>query len=107
MKLAVELVRKGGTMLAEPCTKCGGVRVSYHGKVYCTGHEDLAGVAAAETVPLDTVLAGMTGVLTSKLGEVATLLGQEKDPVKQEQLAALMTKYFDLLERLSQKQQRP
>jgi UPF0148 protein len=107
MKLAVELVRKGATMLGEPCTKCGGVKVSYHGRVYCTGHEDLTSVIAAETVSMDTVLEGLREVLLSKLNEAASSLGQEKDSTKQEQLVSLMTKYYDLLEKLSQRQQRP
>ncbi|MGD0145483.1 MAG: Sjogren's syndrome/scleroderma autoantigen 1 family protein [Nitrososphaerales archaeon] len=107
MNLAVELVRKGATMLGEPCPKCGGVKVSYHGKVYCTGHEDLSSVVAAETVSMVTVLAGMRETLLSKLSEATSSLGQEKDSAKQEQLVTLMTKYYDLLEKLSQSQQRP
>jgi UPF0148 protein len=107
MKLAVELVRKGATMLGEPCAKCGGVRVSYHGKVYCTGHEDLSTVVAAETVSMDTVLVGVREVLLTKLNEAASSLGQEKDDAKQEQLVSLMAKCYDLLEKLSQRQQRP
>jgi len=107
MKLAVELVRKGATMLGEPCAKCGGIKVSYHGKVYCTGHEDLSSVVAVETLSMDTVIAGMREVLIAKLNEAASLLGQEKDNVRQEQLVILMTKYYDLLEKLPQRQQRP
>jgi UPF0148 protein len=107
MKLAVELVRKGATMLGEPCAKCGGIKVSYHGRVYCTGHEDLSSVVAVETVSMDTVFAGMREVLLSKLNEIASSLGQEKDIPRQEQLVSLMTKYYDLLEKLPQRQQRP
>jgi UPF0148 protein len=107
MKLAVELVRKGATILSEPCVKCGGIKVSYHGKVYCTGHEDLSSVVAAETVSMDTVLAGMREALLSKLSEVTSSLDREKDSAKQEQLVSLMTRYYDLLEKLSQRQQRP
>lgn len=107
MRLAVELVRKGGTMLGEPCSKCGGVRVSYHGKIYCTGHEDLSVVVPTETVPADTVMANLKDVLLLKLNEAATLLRSEADSAKQEQLASLITKYYDLFEKLVQKQQRP
>jgi UPF0148 protein len=107
MKLAVELVRKGATMLGEPCPKCGGVKVSYHGRVYCTGHEDLSSVVATETVSMDVTLAGMKETLLSKLSEATSSLGQENDTVKQEQLVSLMTKYYDLLAKLFQGQQRP
>ena len=57
-------------------------------------------MVAAETVSIDVVLAGMREVLLSKLNEVASSLGQEKDGVRQEQLVSLMTKYYDLLEKL-------
>ena len=107
MKLAVELVRKGATMLGEPCAKCGGIKVSYHGKVYCTGHEDLSSVVAVETLSMDTVIAGMREALIAKLNEATSLLGQEKDNARQEQLVILMTKCYDLLEKLPQRQQRP
>ena len=106
-KLAVELVRKGATMLAEPCAKCGGIKVSYHGKVYCTGHDDLSSVVATQTVSMDIVFAGMREALLSKLNEAASALGQEKDGAKQEQLVSLMAQYYDLLEKLLQRQQRP
>ena len=107
VKLAVELVRKGATMLGEPCAKCGGVKVSYLGKVYCTGHEDLSSVVAAETVSMDTVVAGMREILLTKLQEAVSALGQEKDSTKQEELVSLLAKYYDLLEKLPRRQQRP
>ncbi len=107
MKLAAELVRKGAVMLGEPCAKCGGIQVRYHGKVYCTNHEDLSSVVTAETVSMETVIAGAREALLSKLSEAASLLGAEKDVAKQDQLVSLMTKYFDLLQKLSQKQQSP
>ncbi len=100
MKLAVEVVRKGATILGEPCPQCGGIQVRYHGKVYCTGHEDLSSVVKAEIVSMETVVAEIRQVLISKLNEAASSLGTEKDGAKQDQLASLMTKYFDLLQKL-------
>ncbi len=106
MKLAVELVRKGAAMLGEPCPRCGGIQARYHGKVYCTNHEDLFSVVTSETVSMETVVAEMREALLSKLNEAAKLLGAEKDGAKQDQLVSLMMKYFDLLQKLSQTQQR-
>ncbi|MGC8558561.1 MAG: Sjogren's syndrome/scleroderma autoantigen 1 family protein [Nitrososphaeria archaeon] len=34
-KLLAEIMRKGGTLLAEPCPKCGGLMVKYKGKTFC------------------------------------------------------------------------
>lgn len=103
MKVAVELVTKGATILGEPCPQCGGIQVRYHGKVYCTGHEDLSFVVKAEVVSMETVVAETRQVLISKLNEATTLLATEKDGAKQEQLVTLMTKCFDLLQKLPQK----
>ncbi len=100
MRLAAELVRKGATMLSEPCQQCGGVQVRYRGKVYCTGHEDLAPVLRSEGVSFDTVVARMREVLLTKLNDVAALLEGEKDAAKQDQLISLMTEYYELLQKL-------
>ena len=103
MKLAAELVRKGGTMLGEPCQQCGGIQVRFRGKVYCTGHEDLSGVLKAEGASYDTVMAQTREVLVAKLNEAAGLLEKERDQAAQERLVSLMTKYFDLLQKLPRK----
>ena len=107
VKVAAKLVRKGATMLGEPCAKCGGIRVSYRGRVYCTGHEDLAPVVASETVSADVVVAGMREALLSKLRESVSQLRQESEPARLEHLVSLMAKYYDLFEKLSNRQQRP
>jgi UPF0148 protein len=103
MKLAAELVRKGATILGEPCQQCGGIQVRYRGKVYCTGHEDLTPVLRVEGASLDTVTARMREVLTAKLGEAAGLLEGERDPSSQDSLVSLMAKYYDLLQKLPKK----
>ncbi|MFI5404664.1 MAG: Sjogren's syndrome/scleroderma autoantigen 1 family protein [Candidatus Gagatemarchaeaceae archaeon] len=103
IKVAVELVRKGATILGEPCPQCGGIQVRYHGKVYCTGHEDLSSVLKTEVVSMETAVAETRQVLLSKLNEAAAALGTETDRSKQDQLVSLMTKYFDLLQKLPQK----
>jgi len=103
MKLAAELVRKGGAILGEPCQRCGGIQVRYRGKVYCTSHEDLSGVLKAEEVSYDTVMARTREVLVTKLNEAASLLEGEKDPTAQDRLVTLMGKYFELLQKLPRK----
>jgi UPF0148 protein len=103
MKLAAELVSKGAAMLAEPCPRDGGIQVRYRGKVYCTIHDDLSSIATATAVSYDTVVAQMREVLLTRLNEAATELGAEKDGAKQDRLVSLMTKYFELLQKLPQK----
>jgi UPF0148 protein len=103
MKLAAELVSKGATMLAEPCPQDGGIQVRYRRKVYCTVHDDLSSIALATTVSFDTIVAQMREVLLNRLNEAATKLGAEKDGAKQDQLVSLMSKYFELLQKLPEK----
>lgn len=103
MKLAAELVSKGAAMLAEPCPLDGGIQVRYRGKVYCTVHDDLYSIAKTTTVSFDTVVAQMREALLTKLNEAATKLGTELDGAKQDELVSLMTKYFELLQKLPQK----
>ncbi|MBI3840367.1 MAG: hypothetical protein HY297_00165 [Thaumarchaeota archaeon] len=107
MKLAVQLVRRGATMLGEPCPKCGGIQVKYEGKVYCTSHEDLSSVITSDRMSFDTVVAGMREVLLSKLNEASASLGAEKDSAKQDQVVSLMAKYFELLSKLPKDRQSP
>lgn len=107
MKLAAEMVKRGAAVLGQPCPQCGGIQVRYLGKVYCTGHEDLSSVLKVEAVQFDTVAANLREVLLAKLNEAAGLLEKEKDGTKQDQLASLMAKYLDLLQKLPQKGQRP
>jgi UPF0148 protein len=105
MKVAVELVRRGATMLAEPCQQCGGIQVRYRGKTYCTGHEDLSPLLAAQPVSYESVVASMREQLLSRLNESIAELEKEKDPEKQDQLVSLMTKCFDLLQKATKKRE--
>jgi len=107
MRIAAELVSKGATMLSEPCPQCGGIQIRYHGKVYCTNHEDLSSVTTSEPLSLEVVAARMREVLLAKLNESAASLGAESDSAKQDQIVSLMAKYFELLQKLPQSQGRP
>ena len=103
MKTTVELVRRGASILGEPCPTCGGVQIKYHGRTLCTSHADLSPLLSQEEISYDSVVASLKQLLLSKLAESVSLLEHEKDSAKQDQLVSLMTKYFDLLEKLPQK----
>lgn len=103
MRLAAELVSRGATMLAEPCPQDGGIQVRYRGKVYCTTHDDLSSITTAAAVSFDSVTAQLREVLLTKLNETTAALGAEKDVSKQEQLASLASKYYELLQKLPRK----
>lgn len=103
MRISAELVRKGATLMAEPCKKCGGIQLRFHGKVYCTNHEDLEPLLVEEVASYDSIVANLKELLTSKLNEVSLLLEREKDVDKQVQLVSLISGYFELLQKIAQK----
>src|SRR5208282_2952998 len=104
MQLTVELMRRGAVMLKEPCPTCNGVQVKYKGKTYCTAHEDLIAVLSAKEVSYSDVAASLKDMLLVKVKESMTLLENERDPVKQDQLVSFMTKSVDLLNKLEASQ---
>jgi len=103
MKLTVELVRRGATIMGEPCKTCGGVQVRYHGKVFCTSHDDLSSVLSADELTLDSVTADVRQLMLSKLADLSKQLESETEVEKQDLLVTLMTRCLDLLQKLPQK----
>ncbi|MDA4128483.1 MAG: hypothetical protein OK422_03345 [Thaumarchaeota archaeon] len=100
MKLTVELVRRGGTILRDACPTCGGIQIRYHSKNYCTSHEDLTSVLSTEELSMDFVLPNLRELLFSKVKDTTEALGKERDVVKQDQLVSLLAKYMELLQKL-------
>jgi uncharacterized Zn finger protein (UPF0148 family) len=47
-KLLAEIMRKGGTLLAEPCPKCGGLMVKYKGKTFCPKCDNITTIEQIE-----------------------------------------------------------
>ncbi len=39
--LVAEIMRRGGTLLAEPCPKCGGIMIKYKGKTFCPNCDNI------------------------------------------------------------------
>ncbi len=103
MRLTVELVRRGATVLREACPTCGGVQVRYHGKVLCTNHDDLSGVLSTEEITYDSVVSGLRTLLLSKMRDTVDLLDKEGDVLKQDQVVTLLAKYFELLQKLPER----
>lgn len=99
-KIAADLVSKGATLLSDPCPQCGGIQLRYRGKIFCVSHNDLSAVTSVAPVSNETVVAAMREVLLSRLSEAIAKLDAERDEEKQDQLVSLVTKYYDLLQKL-------
>jgi UPF0148 protein len=100
MAKAVELLRKGATLLKEPCPKCSGLQVKYKGRTLCVSCANFNEVFKVETVPAETVLVNLKEMIVQKINQTSSLLKEESSLEKQSELASLIIKYLELLERL-------
>lgn len=87
-------------MLKEPCQVCNGIQIRYHGKTYCTNHDNLSQIFSSTEIVYGDVMAGLRQLLLVKLREETALLEKESDIAKQDALASLMLKYVELLSKL-------
>jgi len=94
---ASEMLRKGATLLSEPCPRCGGVQIKYKDEVICvvcdTGKE-----RAAQPV---TKPSSLKEVLEAKALELAYILKDERSVERQRELLDLLGRYIELLAKLS------
>jgi len=97
-------MRRGAVMMKEPCPICNGVQLRYKGKVYCTNHDDLSAALQAKEILFPDVAQDLRSLLLVKLKEIMSLVENEKDSEKLDQLVSLMAKYVELLQKLEQAQ---
>jgi UPF0148 protein len=103
-KTTVELMRKGAVMMKEPCPVCNGVQIRYKGKVYCTNHDDLSVALQSKEILFPEVAADLRNLTLVKLKEAMSLVENERDPKKLDELVSLIAKYVALLQSLEQAQ---
>jgi UPF0148 protein len=92
-------MRRGAILLREPCPRCGGIQVRYQNRTYCVAEDDLGDVVSRPVLDVADVVAQVRELVTTKTREVAEQLGGEKDVERQAQLAALLLKYLELIDR--------
>ena len=49
-KIIAEIVRRGGTLLAEPCPRCGGLMVRYKGRTICPRCDNITSIEQLESI---------------------------------------------------------
>jgi len=93
-------LRKGGTLLSESCQKCGGVQIKLQNKITCVScGSDLI---SKEKNPRSNIKStGFTEILDGKIAEIMLALKKESSVDTQIKLIDLITKYFDLLDRIN------
>lgn len=100
---AAELLRRGGTLVNESCSKCGGVQVKFSGKVVCVNcgkEEAIEGGAKEPKVASTEVVQDLKSIILSKINELLPVLRAENDPAKQEDIVRLIKHYLEVLEKI-------
>ena len=105
MTAAAELLRKGGTLVTEACSTCGGVQVKYSGKIVCVNcgkEEEIKVEAKVEAKPAAApeVVNDLRNTILAKINELLPALKSESDIDKQSELAKLLIRYLEVLEKI-------
>jgi uncharacterized Zn finger protein (UPF0148 family) len=103
MRLTAEIIRKGGTILSEPCKVCGGIQVRFRDRVFCMAHEDVEKVLEEAELTVEKIKSGLKEILLLKIKEISTLLSEEKKIDEQERYVSLLIQYFELLKTVTEK----
>lgn len=104
---SADLLRRGATLLREPCPRCSGVQIKYKNKTYCLNEDDISSVLnpeQKETTPPKSESGSLRKVLEDKLASLTKQLESSQDPDEQAKLLELISKYVDTLEKLKRSQ---
>jgi uncharacterized Zn finger protein (UPF0148 family) len=108
IKSAASALLKGGTLVSEPCPKCGGVQVRLAGMTSCIncGNESVPQEEQQKVAVVPSAQAATTGlgpsaaIVEGKIAELASELRDEKDTAIQRQKAELLEAYLRILEKM-------
>lgn len=106
---SADLLRRGATLLREPCPRCGGVQIKYQNKTYCLNEDDISSVLnpeqkVAPQPESKSEQSPLRKVLEDKLASVTKQLESSQDPDEQAKLLELISKYVDTLDKLKRSQ---
>lgn len=105
IKSAASVLLKGGTLVSDPCEKCGGVQVRFANKVTCIncGYEAKPREASQPTAEVrhqPANLESAAAVIEAKISAVASELAGEQDTSVQKQKSELIEAYLRILEKM-------
>lgn len=98
---AMVLIRRGATLLKEPCPNCSSLQVRYKGRTLCINCNDLSDLTSIDTLAqVGDVTSSLGGMVLSKLRQLTDALSREVDVEKQAKLANLILLYMDIIEKI-------
>ncbi len=101
MAITTELIRRGATLLKEPCPKCGGLQVRYRNRVYCVNEDDLSEIGKTPLTGVEEASASLRELVLSKIQGVSSQLEKESDIERQTEMAELLIRYMELIDKMA------
>lgn len=89
---AAELIRKGGTLLADPCEVCKGIQIKFKDGILCINCGKKIEKIVEKTEPKE--------VIKRKINECISLLNGEDDINKQLDITKLIISYITILDKI-------
>lgn len=116
LKNAAALLLKGGSLISEPCSKCGGVQVQFKESIICVNCRNKRSITKrsdsnttqkkqAPLIPLNSErveveIAPAWFIIQDKILMLASQIRDEADLAVQKQKADLMDSYLAILQKL-------
>lgn len=116
IKNAAALLLKGGSLISEPCSKCGGVQVQFKESIICVNCRNKRSITKRSdsnttqkkqdpVIPLNSErveveIAPARFIIQDKILMLASQIRDEADLVVQKQKAELMDTYLAILQKL-------
>ena len=114
IKNAAALILKGGSLISEPCVKCGGVQVKFKETVTCVNCGVMQKISKTEMVQnrqdnvvsitkpelMRSGLKPVAIIIQDKILDLAQEIKGEKQLDAQEQKANLIERYLEILKKL-------
>ncbi|MCP8322880.1 MAG: autoantigen p27 domain-containing protein [Candidatus Methylarchaceae archaeon HK02M2] len=98
---AADLIKKGATLLGEPCPKCGSLQVRYKNRTLCLSCDDLSDLSAIKSmIRINGIPKNLRVLVLSKLRQLYYSLKEEENIDKQAKIADLILLYLEIIERL-------
>ncbi len=103
LSLAAEMLRKGGTLLSEPCEVCNGVQVKFEDHIICVNcNKKIRADEHEEEEPkqIESSMPDLHSVITQKINELIPVLVNEREITRQLDIAKLLNSYLEILRKI-------
>lgn len=98
-RLMVELIRRGATLLKEPCPKCGGLMVRYRGKNVCPACLKVGSIEEIERlfIPKESLEAIVVETAERRVLQLIKDLEAPSSTEREREIVSLILLYYRLL----------